>query len=74
MRPVCQRGASCTIPEVLAEPQVACRNLLHRFDAVPGTDRPLTVLRGGFLVDGMAPAPASPPPRLGEHQAEVLGS
>ena len=67
-------GRVLTIPEVLAEPQVACRNLLHRFDTVPGADRPLTVLRGGFLVDGMAPAPASPPPRLGEHQAEVLGS
>jgi hypothetical protein len=40
---------------------------------VPGTDRPLTVLRGGFLVDGAAPAPAAPPPRLGAHQAEVLG-
>jgi crotonobetainyl-CoA:carnitine CoA-transferase CaiB-like acyl-CoA transferase len=67
-------GRVLTIPEVLAEPQVACRNLLHRFDTVPGADRPLTVLRGGFLVDGVAPAPASPPPRLGEHQAEVLGS
>jgi crotonobetainyl-CoA:carnitine CoA-transferase CaiB-like acyl-CoA transferase len=62
-----------TIPEVLAEPQVAGRGLLHRFDSVPGIDRPLTVLRGGFLVDGAAPAPASPPPRLGAHQAEVLG-
>jgi crotonobetainyl-CoA:carnitine CoA-transferase CaiB-like acyl-CoA transferase len=67
-------GRVLTIPEVLAEPQVACRNLLHRFDTVPGTDRPLTVLRSGFLVDGMAPAPTSPPPRLGEHEAEVLGS
>jgi crotonobetainyl-CoA:carnitine CoA-transferase CaiB-like acyl-CoA transferase len=66
-------GRVLTIPEVLAEPQVAGRGLLHRFDSVPGIDRPLTVLRGGFLVDGAAPAPASPPPRLGAHQAEVLG-
>jgi crotonobetainyl-CoA:carnitine CoA-transferase CaiB-like acyl-CoA transferase len=66
-------GRVLTIPEVLAEPQVAARSLLHAFDAVPGADRPLTVLRGGFLVDGKAPAPDRPPPRLGEHQDEVLG-
>ena len=66
-------GRVLTIPEVLAEPQVADRGLLHRFENVPGVDRPLTVLRGGFLVDGAAPAPASPPPGLGAHQAEVLG-
>lgn len=66
-------GRVLSIPEVLAEPQVAGRRLLHRFDDVPGTGRPLTVLRGGFLVDGEAPAPDRPPPRLGEHQDEVLG-
>jgi crotonobetainyl-CoA:carnitine CoA-transferase CaiB-like acyl-CoA transferase len=66
-------GRVLTIPEVLEEPQVRARGLLHRFDSVPGTGRPLTVLRGGFLVDGVAPAPASPPPCLGAHQTEVLG-
>lgn len=66
-------GRVLTIPQVLAEPQVTGRALLHRFDDVPGTAGPLTVLRGGFLVDGVAPAPVRPPPRLGEHQDEVLG-
>jgi crotonobetainyl-CoA:carnitine CoA-transferase CaiB-like acyl-CoA transferase len=66
-------GRVLTIPQVLAEPQVADRALLHRFADVPGTGGALTVLRGGFLVDGAAPAPDRPPPRLGEHQAEVLG-
>jgi crotonobetainyl-CoA:carnitine CoA-transferase CaiB-like acyl-CoA transferase len=66
-------GRVLNIPEVLEEPQVRDRDLLHRFDTVPGTDRPLTVLRGGFLVDGAAPAPGLPPPRLGAHQTEVLG-
>jgi len=66
-------GRVLTIPEVLAEPQVAARALLHRFDTVPGIAQPLTVLRGGFLVDGVAPAPQTPPPRLGQHQHEVLG-
>jgi crotonobetainyl-CoA:carnitine CoA-transferase CaiB-like acyl-CoA transferase len=67
-------GRVLTIPQVLAEPQVTDRAMTHRFDAVPGLDRPLTVLRGGFLVNGVAPAPDRPPPRLGEHQAEVLGN
>lgn len=66
-------GRVLSIPQVLAEPQVADRQLLHRFEEVPGIDRPLTVLRGGFLVDGAAPAPHCPPPRLGQHQQEVLG-
>jgi CoA:oxalate CoA-transferase len=66
-------GRVLSIPQVLAVPQVTGRALLHRFDEVPGTGRPLTVLRGGFLVDGVAPVPQRPPPRLGEHQDEVLG-
>ncbi|MFN8830555.1 MAG: CaiB/BaiF CoA transferase family protein [Labrys sp. (in: a-proteobacteria)] len=66
-------GRVLSIPQVLAESQVADRQLLHRFEEVPGIDRPLTVLRGGFLVDGAAPAPHCPPPRLGQHQQEVLG-
>ena len=66
-------GRVLTIPQVLAEPQVAGRSMLHRFDQVPGIDTPLTVLRGGFLVDGEAPAPHLPPPQLGAHQDEVLG-
>ena len=43
-----------------------------RFDDVPGADRPVTVVRGGFLVDGEAPRPSRPPPRLGEHDDEIL--
>ena len=37
-------------------------------------DKPLTVVRGGFLVDGQAPLPKSPPPTLGEHMEEILGT
>jgi crotonobetainyl-CoA:carnitine CoA-transferase CaiB-like acyl-CoA transferase len=67
-------GRVLTIPQVLEEAQVTGRAMTHRFDDVPGLDRSLTVLRGGFLVDGQAPAPVRPPPRLGAHQAEVLGT
>lgn len=66
-------GRVLSIPEILSEPQILERAVVHRLDTLPGQDRPLSVLRGGFLVDGVAPAPRRPPPRLGEHQAEVFG-
>ena len=42
-----------------------------RFEA-GADDRPLTVIRGGFLIDGEAPRPLQPPPKLGEHTDEIL--
>ena len=66
-------GRVLTIPEVLDEPQVRDRAMTAAFPGVAGRDRPLTVVRGGFLVDGCPPLPKRPPPRLDEHQDEVLG-
>ena len=70
-------GRVLSIPEVLAEPQVIERGMTKRFDGVlPDGQSPggqaLTVVRGGFLVDGQAPLPVSPPPKLGEHSDEIL--
>ena len=65
-------GRVLTIPQVLAEPQVLERQVTANFDDVAGMDRPLTVLRGGFMVDGTAPLPTKPPPALGEHMDEVF--
>lgn len=67
-------GRVLTIPQVLAEPQVMEREVTTRFDTVPGTDRPLTVVRGGFMVDGVAPRPMGPPPSLGEHMEEIFAT
>ncbi|HYF53261.1 MAG TPA: CoA transferase [Salinarimonas sp.] len=66
-------GRVLAVPQTLAEPQVAARAMTARFEAVPGLERPLTVVRGGFLVDGEAPRPSRPPPALGEHDDEILG-
>ena len=66
-------GRVLSVPQVLEEPQVIERRMTARFEDVPGADRPVTVSRGGFLVDGEAPHPGRPPPRLGEHTDEVLG-
>lgn len=65
-------GRVLTIPQVLAETQVLERQVTANFEGVPGMDRPLTVLRGGFMVDGAAPLPTKPPPALGEHMDEVF--
>ena len=67
-------GRVLTIPEVLEEPQVAGREMTRRFDGVLPEGRALTVVRGGFLVDGQAPLPASPPPKLGEHSQEIFAA
>jgi crotonobetainyl-CoA:carnitine CoA-transferase CaiB-like acyl-CoA transferase len=65
-------GRVLTIPQVLAEPQVTERKLTTRFEAVPGVEGGLTVVRGGVLVDGEAPSPAVPPPALGQHMDEIF--
>ncbi|MCF6100758.1 CaiB/BaiF CoA transferase family protein [Mesorhizobium muleiense] len=67
-------GRVLTIPQVLAEQQVIERDMTTRFDRMPNIDRPLTVVRGGFMVDGEAPLPTKPPPALGEHMDEVFAS
>ncbi|UVK40527.1 CoA transferase [Mesorhizobium sp. AR10] len=67
-------GRVLTIPQVLKERQVIERGMTARFQGVPGMDRPLTVVRGGFMVDGAAPLPTLPPPALGEHMDEVFAS
>ncbi|ESZ22240.1 MULTISPECIES: CoA transferase [unclassified Mesorhizobium] len=67
-------GRVLTIPQVLAEQQVIEREMTARFDGMPKMDRPLTVVRGGFMVDGEAPLPTRPPPALGEHMDEVFAS
>jgi crotonobetainyl-CoA:carnitine CoA-transferase CaiB-like acyl-CoA transferase len=66
-------GRVLSVPQALAEPQVVARSMTARFDRIEGVDRPVTVARCGFLVDGQAPHPVLPPPRLGDHTMEVLG-
>ena len=66
-------GRVVTVPEALENPQVRQRELLQTFVDVPGLDRPVTLTRAGFKLQGADPLIASPPPRLGEHTEEVLG-
>ena len=60
-------------PEVLDNPQLAHRGTVAALEDVPGTpDGRLRFLGAGFTVDGAPATPDRPPPRLGEHGAEVL--
>ncbi len=67
-------GRVLTIPQVLGERQVTERDMTTRFQGLPGMEQSLTVVRGGFMVDGQAPLPILPPPVLGEHMDEVFSA
>ena len=67
-------GSVLTVPQALALPQIAHRELLKTFERVPGVARSLTVVRTGFKLGGDDPDVALPPPELGEHTDEVLAS
>jgi CoA:oxalate CoA-transferase len=65
-------GRVLTVPEALALDQVRERGLVHLFDHVDALDRPLSVARAGYVTDTDGPALNRPPPRLGEHNDEIL--
>jgi crotonobetainyl-CoA:carnitine CoA-transferase CaiB-like acyl-CoA transferase len=67
-------GCVLSVPQALALPQVAHRELLKTFDEVPGVDRPITVARSGFKLSGGDPDVADPPPELGQDTDAVLGA
>ncbi len=61
-----------TVSEVLDNEQV--RHLGTFYDEVHPTEGPLTLIRRPVLIDGDRDIATRPPPTLGEHTAEVLGS
>ena len=65
-------GRVNSIPDVAAHPQLAHRQAFKRFENAPGIGRPYIVQTAGYHIDGAPVAPETPPPRLGEHTAEVL--
>ena len=67
-------GAVMTVPEVLTHPQVADRGLLSTFSDVPGVGRDIEVMNTGVKLNGAPLRVDTPPPRLGEHAAEIWHS
>ena len=64
-------GPVYSVAEALAHPQVRDRGLIERFEHST-IGRPLEVVSGGYRIDGQAPRVASPPPRLGADNHELL--
>ncbi len=65
-------GEVLSIPEVLEHPQIIERGLVKHFEAAPGTDRGIAVVRTGFRLASGDPEPVSPPPLLGADTDEIL--
>jgi crotonobetainyl-CoA:carnitine CoA-transferase CaiB-like acyl-CoA transferase len=65
-------GRVLSVADAIASEQLRARELVH---TVPcgGDGESVSVLGNGIRVDGRASAPASGPPRLGEHTDEILG-
>src|SRR6056297_3234879 len=66
-------GAVMTVPEILAHPQIVGRDLVTRFDSVPGVDRAVDLLSIGAMIDRQRPRASAPPPELGQDTADILG-
>ncbi len=60
------------LEEALADPHLASRNVVHRFENAPGVDRPFGVPMTAFKLAHGGPAVHRPPPRMGEHTEQVL--
>lgn len=65
-------GPVLSVPEVLAHPQIAGREMIGTFEDVPGVDRPVRLARTGMRMDGESPATTTPPPELGADTDTIL--
>jgi len=65
-------GCVLSVPEALAQPQVAGRGMIGSFRDVPGVPGEVRLVRTGIKVDGTPPAVDTPPPALGQHTGELL--
>jgi crotonobetainyl-CoA:carnitine CoA-transferase CaiB-like acyl-CoA transferase len=65
-------GEVLDVPSALEHPQLTERKLVKRFDAVPGVDRPVCVVRCGFRLASGDPQPRSAPPALGADTEALL--
>jgi crotonobetainyl-CoA:carnitine CoA-transferase CaiB-like acyl-CoA transferase len=65
-------GRVMTVPQILAHPQLAARDMIAAFPDAPGVGRDVRVVRSGFRVDGATPSPDGPPPVLGADTDAIL--
>ncbi len=65
-------GPVLTVPEALAQPQVAHRRLLAEFENVPNVGDTMRSARTGINIDGEPLTVNEPPANLGQHTESVL--
>jgi crotonobetainyl-CoA:carnitine CoA-transferase CaiB-like acyl-CoA transferase len=58
--------------EALADPQLAHRGIVHRHDGGPGIDGAFGVPLAAFTFAHGGPSIETPPPTLGQHNAEIV--
>jgi crotonobetainyl-CoA:carnitine CoA-transferase CaiB-like acyl-CoA transferase len=61
-----------TMGEALADPHLASRGLVHRHESAPGVDGGFSVPLAAFKFAHGGPRIDTPPPQLGQHNAEIL--
>lgn len=61
-----------TLPEALAHPQLASRDILHTFTDAPGIPGDITVPKAAFKLAHGGARLDRPPPRIGEHTDSLL--
>lgn len=65
-------GAILSLPDAIRHPQIESRQLLQRFENVPGVGRDIEVSRLGFRLGKEQPHVANPPPVLGQDTDPLL--
>ncbi len=61
-----------TLAEALADPQLESRGVVHRHEGASGVDGGFSVPLAAFKVAHGGPRIDTPPPQLGEHNAEIF--
>lgn len=62
------------LAEALGDGQLNSRQILHRHEDIPDVGSAMTVPMSAFRFEHGGPSIETPPPRLGEHNAEILES
>ena len=65
-------GVVKSIPEILNDSHTYHRGLISEFKDVKGIDRDISLVRTGFHADGKPMEVTTPPPKLGQHNQELL--
>jgi len=65
-------GRVLSVPEILGSDHVRQADLVAEWHDVPGTMRPVAVVRPGFRIDGQRPGAATEPPAFGAQSDALL--